>query len=103
MAKAADATKKPVTKTELLANIAVAADVTKKQAAAMLDALAAEIKGSLSNKGAGVIAIPGLIKIEKKKDPGPQGPEGRARSVQARRVDGPSGQARVQQSEGAGA
>ena len=69
MAKAAAAPKKPLTKTELMANIAVAADVSKKQAAAMLEALAAEIKQSLGNKGAGAITIPGLIKIEKKKVP----------------------------------
>ena len=41
----------------------------KKQVAAVLEALAAEIKTSLSSKGAGVIAIPGLVKIEKKKVP----------------------------------
>ena len=68
MAKAAVPTK-PLTKTELLTNIATAADVSKQQVAAMLDALAAEIKKSLGNKGAGVIAIPGLVKIEKKKVP----------------------------------
>ena len=68
MAKAAVPTK-PLTKTELMANIAAAADVSKKQVAAMLEALAAEIKKSLGNKGAGVIAIPGLVKIEKKKVP----------------------------------
>ncbi len=37
----------------------------KKQVAAVLEALAAEIKKSLGNKGAGVIAIPGLVKIER--------------------------------------
>ena len=47
------ATKKPLTKTELLTNIAAATDVPKKQVAAVLDALAAEIKRSLGNKGAG--------------------------------------------------
>ncbi len=70
MAKAAPAApKKPLTKTELLTNIATATEVPKKQVAAVLDALAAEIKKSLSNKGAGVVAIPGLVKIEKKKVP----------------------------------
>ena len=70
MAKAAPAApKKPLTKTELLTNIATATELPKKQVAAILDALAAEIKASLSNKGAGVIAIPGLVKIEKKKVP----------------------------------
>jgi nucleoid DNA-binding protein len=69
MAKAPAAPKKPLTKTELLTNIATATEVPKKQVAAVLEALAAEIKTSLSNKGAGVIAIPGLVKIEKKKVP----------------------------------
>jgi len=68
MAKAA-ATKKPLTKTELLANIAAATDVPKKQVVAVLEALAGEIRKSLGAKGAGVIAIPGLVKIEKKRIP----------------------------------
>jgi nucleoid DNA-binding protein len=68
MAKEA-ATKKPLTKTELLANIATATDVPKKQVAAVLEALVAEIKKSLSAKGAGVITIPGLVKVERKKVP----------------------------------
>jgi nucleoid DNA-binding protein len=68
MARAA-VPKKPLSKTELLANIAAATEVPKKQVAAILDALAAEIKKSLSSKGAGVIKIPGLVKIEKKKIP----------------------------------
>ena len=66
MAKAA---KKPPTKTEILTNIAEATDLTKKEVAAVLDALSAEIKKSLSPRGAGAIAIPGLLKIEKKKIP----------------------------------
>ncbi len=35
--------------------------------AAVLEALTAEIRKSLGTKGAGVITIPGLMKIEKKK------------------------------------
>jgi nucleoid DNA-binding protein len=61
--------KKPLSKTELMANIAAAADVSKKQVAAVLEALAVEIKKSLGNKGAGAITIPGLLKIEKKRVP----------------------------------
>ena len=34
-----------------------------------MDALQAEIKKSLGTRGAGVFAIPGLLKIEKKKVP----------------------------------
>ena len=41
MAKAAAASKKPLTKTELMANIAAATDVPKKQVAAVLEAPAA--------------------------------------------------------------
>ena len=69
MAKAATAPKRPLTKTELLAAIATATEVPKKQVAAVLEALAAEIKKSLGNKGAGVVTIPGLVKIEKKQVP----------------------------------
>ena len=69
MAKAAAAAKKPLTKTELTANIADAAKLSKKEVIAVLEALAAEIQKSLSNKGAGAITLPGLVKIEKKKVP----------------------------------
>jgi nucleoid DNA-binding protein len=68
MAKAAVA-KKPLSKTELLTNLATATDLPKKQVAAILEALAAEIKTSLGNRGAGAITIPGLLKIEKKRIP----------------------------------
>ena len=68
MAKAATP-KKPLTKTELMANIAAATELPKKQVAAVMEALAAQIKKSLGAKGAGAITIPGLMKIEKKKVP----------------------------------
>ncbi len=68
MAKAIK-TKKPPTKTEILTNIAAATDLTKKQVAAVLDALAEQIKKSLGSRGPGAFAIPGLLKIEKKKVP----------------------------------
>ena len=68
MAKAATPTK-PLTKTELLANIAAATELPKTHVAAVLEALGGQIKASLSNKGAGMITIPGLVKIEKKKVP----------------------------------
>jgi nucleoid DNA-binding protein len=50
-------------------NIAEETGLTKKQVGAVLEALAAEIKKNLGNKGPGVFAIPGLVKIEKKKVP----------------------------------
>ena len=57
MAKAAVPTK-PLTKNELLANIAAATELPKNQVAAVLEALGAEIKTSLSNKGAGRLRSP---------------------------------------------
>ena len=56
----------PTTAAELLVNIATATQLPKTQVAAVLEALGTEIQKSLSNKGAGMIAIPGLVKIEKK-------------------------------------
>jgi nucleoid DNA-binding protein len=66
MAKVA---KKAPTKTEILQNIAAATDLTKKQVGAVLDALTAEVRKSLGNRGAGAFTLPGLLKIEKKKVP----------------------------------
>jgi hypothetical protein len=66
MAKAA---KKAPSKTEVLSNIATATDLPKKKVAEVLDALTAEIKKGLSNRGPGIFTLPGLIKIEKKKVP----------------------------------
>jgi nucleoid DNA-binding protein len=66
MAKAA---KKAPTKTEILQAIANATDLTKKQVAAVLDSLTKEIEKALGSRGAGVFALPGLLKIEKKKVP----------------------------------
>ena len=69
MAKTAAPPKKAPSKSEVLNNIAEETGLTKKQVAAVLDALSVEIKKGLSNRGPGVFAIPGLIKIEKKKVP----------------------------------
>ena len=66
MAKAA---KKAPTKTEILQSIANATDLTKKQVAAVLDALTDEVRKNLSGRGCGVFTFPGLLKIEKKKVP----------------------------------
>jgi nucleoid DNA-binding protein len=69
MAKAAAAAKKAPSKSEVTNNIAEETGLTKKQVASVLEALAGEIKKALGNKGPGVFAIPGLVKVEKKKVP----------------------------------
>lgn len=71
MAKAAATKKAPSakapSKSEMLNNISTASGVAKKEVAAVLDALGAEIKKCL--KGPGVVQIPGLVKISKVKKP----------------------------------
>ncbi len=69
MAKAAAKPSKAPTKTEILNNIAEATSLPKKDVSCVLDALSEEIRKALSNRGPGMFAIPGLIKIEKKKVP----------------------------------
>ncbi|MDB4338617.1 HU family DNA-binding protein [Rubripirellula sp.] len=60
MAKAAP---KAPTKTQILANIAEATTLSKKDVAAVFDALTGEIETALTKGGPGQFAIPGLCKI----------------------------------------
>ena len=62
MAKAAAAPKAP-TKTQILANIAESTELSKKDVAAVFDALTAEIEKAITKGGPGQFAIPGLCKI----------------------------------------
>ena len=92
---------KPHTKTELLANIATATELPKEQVAAVLDALAAEIQKSLASKGAGVITLPGLVKIEKKQVPARKAEKGVPNPFKPGELMD-SGKARLQQGQGTG-
>jgi nucleoid DNA-binding protein len=72
MAKAsgsATAAKKAPSKSEVTNSIAEATGLSKKEIGAVFEALGSEIKKALSNKGPGMFAIPGLVKIERKKVP----------------------------------
>ena len=69
MAKAPAAAKKAPSKSEVTNNIAEATGLSRKEVTAVVEALQAEIKKALGNKGPGSFAIPGLVKIEKKKVP----------------------------------
>ena len=70
MGKAATkSNKRAPSKSEVLASIYDTTGVSKKEVSAVLDALGGEIKKALGNKGPGTFAIPGLVKIEKKKVP----------------------------------
>jgi nucleoid DNA-binding protein len=61
--------KKPPSKSEVIASIAEATDLSKKEVSAVLDALSGEVRKAMGSKGPGVFAIPGIVKIEKKKIP----------------------------------
>ena len=55
--------KKPPTKTEIYSSISESTGVSKKDVAAVFDALNDEVAKSLSKKGAQAFTIPGLCKI----------------------------------------
>ena len=59
MAKAA----KAPTKSEILASIAETTELSRKQVASVLDALAGLIKTAVGKKGPGLFAMPGLMKV----------------------------------------
>jgi len=57
---------KPLTKTQIIAEIAEATQVSKKDVGLVIDALNESIKKSLAKDGPGAFTLPGLIKIDKK-------------------------------------
>jgi len=63
------AAKKAPTKSEIYANIAETTGLSKKDVAAVFDALADEVKRNIGNRGPGAFTVPGLLKITKKKVP----------------------------------
>jgi nucleoid DNA-binding protein len=56
--------KKPMTKTEIVASLSEATDLTKQQIAVVFDELSKLIKQNLNEAGSGVFNIPGLMKIK---------------------------------------
>jgi len=56
--------KKRMTKTEIIAGLSEATDLTKQQVSQLLDALAAMIGKNLGEEGPGVFALPGLLQIK---------------------------------------
>jgi nucleoid DNA-binding protein len=61
--------KKPLSKTEILTNLAEATGLAKKDVSKLFDAMSDEIQKSLAADGPGSFTIPGLIKIERKDVP----------------------------------
>jgi len=69
MGKSSAPARKAPSKSDVLTGMAEATGLSRKQVSAVLDALHGEIKKALGSKGPGVFAVPGLVKIEKKKIP----------------------------------
>lgn len=63
------ADQKPPTKTQIMAQIAEETELSKKDVAAVFDALTDQISHELSKKGSGAFTIPGLCKIIRKDVP----------------------------------
>ena len=56
--------RKPMTKTEVVASLSDATDLTKQQVAGLLDELGKLIEKNVNEDGPGVFNIPGLMKIK---------------------------------------
>jgi nucleoid DNA-binding protein len=81
MAKAPTAAKpsgkpKAPSKSEVLNNLAAATNLSRKEVAAVLEALCGDINKYIGKKGVGVYQIPGLCKIVRKQNPARPAREG---------------------------
>jgi len=63
MAKSATA-KKSMTKSEVFATVAAETELSRKQVAAVFDALTGLIADNLGKKGPGIFTVPGLLKLK---------------------------------------
>lgn len=61
---AAVAKPKSISKSEILKVLSETSELSKKQVAGVLDALAALVSKNIGKKGPGVISLPGLVKIK---------------------------------------
>jgi len=68
--------KKPMNKTEIMASLSEAADLTKPQVARLFDELAALIGRNLAQQGPGEFTIPGLMKIKVVRKPATEARKG---------------------------
>jgi nucleoid DNA-binding protein len=54
---------KPMSKSEIVAGLAEATGLTRKQVSSVFEAMAGQIQKSLSSRGPGVYTVPGLMKL----------------------------------------
>ena len=67
---------KPMTKSEIVAGIADATGLTKKDVNSVFEAMAAQIKKSLSQDGPGSYTVPGLMKLIVQRKPATEARKG---------------------------
>jgi nucleoid DNA-binding protein len=63
MAKTNGNAKKPMTKSEIMENLATEANLTKKEVARILEGLTKLIEKNIGKRGPGVFNVPGLLKV----------------------------------------
>jgi nucleoid DNA-binding protein len=63
-AKRVKAIKEPMTKTQLITQLAESTELTKKQVGTVMDNLSEIIEGHIKRNGAGVFTLPGLLKMK---------------------------------------
>ena len=69
IARKIPAVKKPMTKTEILNEVAVNTGLTKKQVSSVFDEFAILIERHIKKRSPGKLVFPGLLKIEVKRKP----------------------------------
>tara|TARA_B100000809_G_scaffold257063_1_gene297986 strand:- start:793 stop:1101 length:309 start_codon:yes stop_codon:yes gene_type:complete len=67
---------KPMTKSEVMASLSEASELSKQQVAKLLEALSGLISKNLQNEGPGVFTVPGLMKIKVVRKPATEEREG---------------------------
>jgi nucleoid DNA-binding protein len=63
MAKTNGNSKKPMTKSEIMATLATETNLTKNEVARILEGLTKLIEKNIGNRGPGVFNVPGLLKV----------------------------------------
>jgi nucleoid DNA-binding protein len=76
MAKAANGSAKPMTKSEVLNAVAEATGMKRKEVVAVMDALADQIGKALGKRGPGVFNLYGLMRIKVVRKPATKAREG---------------------------
>ena len=67
---------KPRTKSQIYTDIATSTELSRKQVAAVFDAMANLIKKDLGGKGPGIFTVPGLMKVKRIHKPATKAREG---------------------------